>query len=209
MDLIQHLNWRYATKKFDATKKIAPADLEKIKEAVRLSASSYGLQLYKIFIIEDQNLKAQLKSASWDQSQVTDASQLVVFCNYKTVLPEHIDAYVTLKAEVQGLDIEQLKGYGDFMKTKIAENEPEAIKQWTAKQVYIALGNLLTVCATLQIDSCPMEGFDPEKYDEILELDKQGLTTAVVATIGYRSSEDKTQHAPKVRKPKAVLFETL
>ena len=105
--------------------------------------------------------------------------------------------------------MEAVKGYGDFMKNTISENTAEAAKHWMAKQTYIALGNLLTACAVLKIDACPMEGFDAEAYDEILGLDAKNLTTAVLATVGYRAEDDATQHAAKVRKPKSELFETL
>ncbi len=209
MQLIENLKWRYATKKFDPNKKIADSDLEKIKEAVSLSASSYGLQAYKVLIIEDKELRKQLQPASWGQSQITDASHLIVFCNYSTVGPEVIDNYLKLKAKTQGLNFEDLKGYGDFMKGKIGALPDHALKNWTAKQTYIGLGNLLAACAELKIDACPMEGFEPEQYDNILELSKKGLSAAVIATIGYRSEEDATQGNKKVRKPIDQLFETI
>ncbi|MEO1049722.1 MAG: NAD(P)H-dependent oxidoreductase [Bacteroidota bacterium] len=209
MELIENLKWRYATKKFDATKKVSAEDLEKIKEAIQLSASSYGLQLYKVLIIEDAELREKLKPAAWGQSQVTDASQLIVFCNYKQVEDQHIDEYLTLKAETQSLDVANLAGYGDFMKSKIGALSAEQQNAWTARQTYLALGNLLTVCSALKIDACPMEGFEPDQFDEILGLSEKNLNAAVIATIGYRSEEDATQHGPKVRKSAEALFETI
>lgn len=209
MELIENLKWRYATKKFDSSKKIGNDDLEKIKEAIQLSASSYGLQLYKVLIIEDDDLRKKLQPASWGQSQIVDASQLVVFCNYATVEEEHIDEYVALKSSTQGIDAEQLKGYGDFIKTKMKEKTDTEIKSWTERQTYIALGNLLTACAELKIDACPMEGFEPSQYNEILGLTEKGLSAAVIATIGYRSDEDQTQHGKKVRKSVDDLFENI
>jgi nitroreductase/dihydropteridine reductase len=207
MKLIENLQWRYATKKFDATKKVSQEDLENIKEAIRLSASSYGLQLYKVLVIEDPDIRKALREASWGQPQITDASHLFVFCNYASVQEADVDAYLELKADTQGLDIKNLKGYGDFMKDKLVSLSAEVQKNWTVRQTYIALGNLLAACAELRIDSCPMEGFDPARYDEILGLKEKGLTTAVVASIGYRSEEDQTQDQPKVRKAKEQLFE--
>ncbi|GAA4270920.1 NAD(P)H-dependent oxidoreductase [Aquimarina gracilis] len=209
MQLLENLKWRYATKKFDATKKVSDTDLEKIKEAVSLSASSYGLQAYKVLIIEDPEIREKLKPASWGQSQITDASHLIVFCNYTQVGPEVIDGYLKLKATTQGLNFEDLKGYGDFMKTKIGALPDEAVKAWTAKQTYIGLGNLLAASAELKIDACPMEGFEPDEYDKILGLSEKGLSAAVIATIGYRSEEDATQGNKKVRKPIDQLFETI
>ena len=209
MELIENLKWRYATKKFDPVKKVNPEDLEKIKEAIQLSASSYGLQLYKILMIEDKALRERLKPASWGQSQITDASHLLVFCNYSVVRDEHIDTYLELKAQTQGTNLNDLNGYGDFMKKKLAEKTDMEQNHWTARQAYLALGNLLAACAELKIDACPMEGFEPQQYNDILGLTERGLNAAVVATIGYRSKEDKTQNAGKVRKPLHLLFEPI
>ncbi len=209
MNLIENLKWRYATKKFDPHRKVSEADLEKIKEAISLSASSYGLQAYKVLIIEDLELRKKLQPASWGQSQITDASHLVVFCNYTKVDPEIIDGYLKLKATTQGLNFEDLKGYGDFMKSKIGALPDDAVKAWTAKQTYIGLGNLLAASAELKIDTCPMEGFNPDQYEEILGLSEKGLSAAVIATIGYRSEEDATKDSKKVRKPVTELFETI
>ncbi|WP_299606771.1 NAD(P)H-dependent oxidoreductase [uncultured Aquimarina sp.] len=209
MQLIQNLEWRYATKKFDPEKKVSKSDLENIKKAISLAASSYGLQAYKVLIIEDPEVRKKLQPESWGQSQIVDASQLIVFCNYTNVDNQVIDDYLKLKADIQNLNLEDLKGYGDFMKSKITELPDEIMKAWTAKQTYIGLGNLLVACAELKIDACPMEGFSPEGYDNILNLSEKGLSAAVIATIGYRSEEDMTQHSKKVRKPIQELFETI
>ncbi len=209
MQLIKNLEWRYATKKFDPKKKVSQLDLEKIKKAISLSASSYGLQAYKVLIIEDPEIRKKLQSKSWGQSQIVDASHLIVFCNYTTISENIIDNYLRLKADLQKLNFVDLKGYGDFMKSKITELSDEARKAWTAKQTYIAVGNLLAACAELKIDACPMEGFEPDGYDDILGLSEKGLSAAVIATIGYRSDEDATQHTKKVRKPIYELFETI
>ena len=207
MDFIKNLEWRYATKKFDTQKKVSTEDLEKIKEAIQLSASSYGLQLYKVLIIEDQATREKLKPASWGQPQITDASHLLVFCNYAKVSDDQIDEFIELKSKVQGIPINAIKGYGEFIKGKLAEKSSVEVDHWPARQTYIALGNLLAACAELKIDACPMEGFEPEMYNEILGLTEKGLSAAVVATVGYRSEEDQTQHAKKVRKPMDSLFE--
>lgn len=209
MNFIHHQEWRYATKKFDPTQKITAEHLTLIKRAIQLSASSYGLQLYKVLIISDPTLRAQLQPASWNQSQITDASHLVVFCNDTTVAPEAIDTYLNLVSSTRNIPLKALEGYGNFMKTKIVEQSPEEQFNWTKNQTYIALANLLSVCAALQIDACPMEGFDPVLYNQILGLEEKGLNAAVVATIGYRSTDDDTQHLAKVRKPLEWLFEEL
>jgi nitroreductase/dihydropteridine reductase len=209
MNLIENLKWRYATKKFDSSKKISPGNLEKLKEAIQLSVSSYGLQLYKVIIVEDTSLREKLKHVSWGQDQITEASHLVVFCNYTNVKDKHVDDFLNMTAKSQDIEVENLSGYGDFMKSKINEMTISESFYWTSRQTYFALGNLLNACAELKIDSCPMEGFEPEKYNDILGLSKQGLNAAIIATIGYRSNEDHTQNRPKVRKPFNELFEVL
>ena len=204
--IIKTLNWRYATKKFDNTKKVSEDDLGTLLEAARMSPSSYGLQPYHIFVITDGEIRKQLQPASWNQSQIVDASHLLVFANKAEFGSELVDNYLKNVSETRGTDMENLKGYGDFMKSKLLELPNETKSMWTAKQTYIALSNVMTAAATLEIDTCPMEGFEPDKYDEILGLTANGLTTAVVLPIGYRSEEDQTQHFPKVRYSKEELF---
>lgn len=207
MNLIDNLKWRYAVKQFDISKKIPDDKMRKIMEAVRLAPSSYGLQLYKVIIIEDEETRKKLKAASWNQSQITDSSALVVFCNYKSINHYHIDEYLNLKCEIEKTKYGDLKGYGDFMKNKLAEMTEEERDSWTKRQTYIALGILLAACAELKIDSCPMEGFEPEKYNEILKLPEQNLNAAVITAIGYRSESDNSQFDPKIRKSINDLFE--
>lgn len=206
---LENQNWRYATKKFDPSKKITESDLETLKEAIQLSTSSYGLQPYKVLIIENPEIRAQLKPFSWGQSQITEASHLFVFTNFVDVKENHIDDYLENMAITRGLAIEDLKQYSDFMKSKIVPLPANDKLIWTAKQTYLALGNLLNAAAELKIDVTPMEGFEPAKYNEILGLDKLGLNASLVATIGYRHDEDATQHYPKVRKSINELFETI
>lgn len=203
---IENQNWRYATKKFDATKKIASEELEILKEAIRLSTSSYGLQPYKVFIIEDQAIREQLKPASWNQSQITEASQLIVFANYSNLDESTIDNYINRISNTREIPAENLQGYGDFMKSKILGLTPEQQAIWTSKQTYLALGNLINAAAELKIDVTPMEGFEPEKYNAILKLNELNLNASLVATIGYRHEEDTNQHVKKVRKSKEELF---
>ncbi|MFD2892704.1 NAD(P)H-dependent oxidoreductase [Flavobacterium chuncheonense] len=205
-DFITHQNWRYATKKFDASKKVSDQDIETLKEAIRLSTSSYGLQPYKVIIVENPELRSQLQPASWGQSQIVDASHLFVFANITDIQDVHIDELIENMALVRGLKVIDLKGFADFMKSKIVPLPIAQKEIWTAKQTYLALGNLLNAAAELKIDVTPMEGFEPEKYNEILGLDKLGLNASLVATVGYRHDEDATQHYVKVRKPENELF---
>ena len=199
-------NWRYATKKFDATKKVSEQDLETLLEATRLSASSYGLQPYHIYVITDSAIKEQLKPASWGQSQLTDASHIIVFANETDFDESLIDYYLSNVSATRNLPADALTGYGDFMKSKLLEFPAEVKGEWTTKQVYLALGNAMQAAAELEIDTCPMEGFEPEKYNEILGLTDKNLNAAVVLAVGYRASEDDTQHYAKVRKSTEELF---
>jgi nitroreductase len=204
--ILENRTWRYATKKFDDTKKISEKDFETLLEAVRLSASSYGLQPYKILVVSNTEIREKLKPVSWGQSQITDASHLIVFANQKTFGEELVDDYLSNVARTRNISIEDLKEYGSFMKSNLMDLSDETKETWTAKQTYIALGNLIQAAAELKIDTCPMEGFEAEKYDEILGLTKKGLTAAVVLAAGYRSTADQTQHYAKVRKSKEELF---
>ncbi|OMQ11930.1 NAD(P)H-dependent oxidoreductase [[Flexibacter] sp. ATCC 35103] len=207
--LLDNLNWRYATKKFDATKKISTEDLNTLKEAVRLAASSYGLQPYKVIIVENPEIREQLKAAAYGQTQITDASQLFVFANDLNAGAESVDAYIKNISETRGVPVDALAGFADMMKGTIANLSQDAKNIWTAKQTYIALGTLLSAASELKIDATPMEGFNPAAFNEILGLDKLGLNASVIATVGYRHDEDDAQHYKKVRKSHEELFITI
>lgn len=204
-NLLDALNWRYATKQFDASKKVDAATLDQLLEAVRLAATSYGLQPFQVLHIKDAALRAKLKGASWNQPQITDASDMFVFCSFAEFKEEHINDYITRIAQTRGLDESVLEGFRGAMKNMLAL-PAEALAQWTAKQAYIAMGHLLVAAADAKVDACPMEGFDAAQYNEILGLAERNLSAAVVVTVGYRSAEDGLQHAAKVRKPKETLI---
>ncbi|WP_134345716.1 NAD(P)H-dependent oxidoreductase [Flavobacterium psychrophilum] len=206
---IENQNWRYATKKFDTTKKVSATDLETLKEAIRLSTSSFGLQLYKVIIVENPEVRAKLQPASWGKTQVVDASHLIIFANQTNIGDAEIDSYLENVSQTRNLPIDSLSGYGDFMKGAVKPLTEEAKNIWTAKQTYLALGNLINVAAELKIDVTPMEGFDAKQYNEILGFDKLNLNTAVIAPVGYRHEEDETQHYKKVRKSTENLFITI
>ncbi len=206
---LENQNWRYATKKFDATKKISDADLAFLKEAIRLSTSSYGLQPYKVFIVENPELRAKLVAASYGQAQVAEASHLLVFANELNFGAEGIDQLANNISATRGLPLDAIQGYVDYMKGNITGLPEEVRNIWTSKQTYLALGNLLNAAAELQIDVTPMEGFVPAQVNEILGLDKLGLNASLLAPIGYRHAEDDTQHYKKVRKSNDELFITL
>jgi nitroreductase len=208
-NFLENQNWRYATKQFDASKKISDTDLNTLKEAVRLSASSYGLQPYKVVIVENPEIRDQLKAAAWGQGQVTDASHLFIFANDLNLDAGSVDKYINNISEVRGVPTEALGGFSDMMKNVIANLSADAKHIWTAKQTYLALGNLLNAAAELKIDATPMEGFNAAKFNEILGFDKLGLNASVIATVGYRHDEDNSQHFKKVRKSHKELFITI
>lgn len=204
--ILENRSWRYATKKFDSSKKISNEELALLLEATRLSASSYGLQPYHVFIVTNPEIREQLKPVSWGQSQVTDASHLIVFAHQTDFGSELVDDYLNNVAETRNIPGESLKGYGDFAKSKLIDLPQKTKEDWAAKQVYLALGNLMQAAAELKIDTCPMEGFDAEAYNTILNLKDSNLSASVVLPVGYRSEEDHTQHLAKVRKSNQELF---
>jgi len=209
MKITDSLKWRYATKKFNPELKVSEENIEQLKEAVNLTASSYGLQPYKILIIENPEIREKLKSAAWGQSQITDSSALFLFCNYTGMGPDKVDNYLKLRADINNLNVDDSKDYGDMMKSMLSSLTPEQISVWTSKQTYIALGTLLAASAELKIDSCPMEGFDKEQFDAILGLKEKGLTASVLAAIGYRDDSDPFLAFKKVRKPLNEMFEKI
>lgn len=206
MGLIDSLKWRYATKKYDSSKKISDEDLETLQEAIQLTATSYGLQLFNVVNVEDKETRKALLPASWNQSQIVDASHLFVFAIPTSVTPEMIDAFAKFSEEHKELPSGTLNGMADFMKGKIGAFSKEEQQNWLAKQTYIALGNVMAMAGELGIDGTPMEGFEANIYDEILDLKEMSLTSTVVMALGYRSEEDQNQHAKKLRRPINELF---
>ena len=207
MKLIENLKWRYATKKFDTSKKVSEQNIDYIKEAVELSASSYGLQPYKVLEINNPKLREELKPLSWNQSQITDASHLFVFCNAIKVTENDVENLMELKSNINNIPIEKISGYGDFVKGKLKEKSAIEMFHWSAKQTYIALSNAMNACAELQIDCTPMEGFETDAINEKLELTEKGLNACVLLAVGYRHSEDTAQNSKKVRKTIETIFE--
>lgn len=204
--VINNLNWRYATKKYDATRKISNEDLSTIKEAMRLSASAFGLQPYKIFIVGNQELKAKLQPAANGQSPIVDASHIVIFASKTNIGDADIDSYGKNIVETREIPAERIEGFVNHMKSNLSSLSLETRNDWASKQTYIALANLLNAASELKIDATPMEGFNPAKINEVLGLDELGLNTSVIAALGYRHEEDATQHYKKVRKSNEELF---
>ncbi len=206
MTLTHSLHWRYATKQFDPNKKISDQDFSELLESLQMSPSSFGLQPWKFIIVTNPNIRQQLKTASWNQTQVTDASHLIVFARQTDMTDAHISAFIGEIAKTRHTSLESLESYQQMMVSFITKLSPEKRAAWMERQVYIALGFLLLSAATKQIDACPMEGFDPAQYDEILDLHSKGLTSVVVCPVGYRSQDDKYASEAKVRYPLSQLI---
>ena len=201
--LLDRLHWRYATKKFDPKRKISAEDWAALEEVLVLSPSSGGLQPWKFIVVTDPDIRARLQPVSFGQTQITDASHLVVFAAEKNFDQTGVDAHIARTAEVRGVSVESLTPFRNMLVGGIVEALDQPRRQaWASRQAAIALGNLLTSAALLGIDACPMEGFVPAQYDAILKLEEQGLTAVAVCALGYRSEDDAYASLPKVRFPK-------
>jgi nitroreductase len=206
--LIQQLNWRYATKQFDTHRKISPEDWATLEDALVLTPSSFGLQPWKFVVVDDPDTREKLVHVSYGQQQVRSASHLVVFTIKKNLGEQDIEAHLKRITEVRGISPELLDTLRGMMVASLITGMNHASrKAWATTQTFIALGNFLTSAALLGIDACPMAGFEPDKYDEILDLDKQGLNAVVVATAGYRAEADKYATLKKVRFPKEEVLQ--
>jgi len=201
MDILDKLQWRYATKKFDPTKKLTEPQVERLLRAINLTPTSMGMQTYSVVLIEDPEIRAKLREASNNQSQVTDASHFILFVRPDKVTEEWADAHANNIINVRGVAPESVEGFRKSMKNQLSKMSVEKVELWASKQIYIALGVLMVACAAEGIDSCPMEGFSAEQYDEILGLPAMGYQAVVAAPVGFRSVEDKYATLPKVRKP--------
>lgn len=206
-DILEPLQWRYATKKYDSTKKVSDADLNELLEAVRLSASSYGFQAWKMIVVTNPELRKKLREAAWNQPQITDASHLIVFAAHNSIDATYVEKFVHHIANVRSQPVENLKPMQEMMTGSVTRRSAEDMKAWLQKQVYIALGFLLTAAAHKRIDSTPMEGFDNAKFDEILGLEAEGLNSVVLCPIGYRSADDDLAQQKKVRHPLEQIVE--
>jgi nitroreductase len=208
--LLEALNWRYATKAFDPAKKIPADTWATLEDSLVLSPSSFGLQPYRFLVINDQATREKLMPHTWGQRQVVDASHYVVFTARTSITEPEIDSFVALTAHTRGLSPEALQGYRGMMTGMLLADQfkPRA-PHWTALQAYIALGNLMTSAALLGVDACPIEGFAPAEYDNILGLPAQGYAAVVCCALGYRAPGDKYATVKKVRAAKANLIQTI
>ena len=201
-DLLAALNWRYATKQFDATRKIPAKTWTVLEQALVLAPSSFGVQPWRFLVIDDPEIRKQLSAASWGQTQPVDASHYLVFTILRTIDEAHIDSYIASAARIRGVPASALEGYKNVVNGFVGGlRKAGTADAWAARQVYIALGQFMTSAAVLGIDTCPMEGIDPAKYDEILGLTGTDYATVCGCAAGYRSASDKYATTPKVRFP--------
>ncbi|MCC0177256.1 NAD(P)H-dependent oxidoreductase [Waterburya agarophytonicola K14] len=206
--VLEQLHWRYATKKFDPSKKISDANWKTLEQSLVLSPSSFGLQPWQFFVVRNPEIRQQLLEHSWGQTPVVNASHLVVFAIKKDLNNSDVDRYIARMAEVQQVPIENLAGFSKVVKGFLS-NPDFDINHWAAKQVYIALGFFMTCAAMLEIDALPMEGFVPAKYDEVLGLAEKGYQSVVLCPAGYRADDDKYANSPKVRFPTEQIVQYL
>lgn len=199
-EIIERLKWRYATKKFDSSKKLSEEKVSILKESFNLTATSYGLQPLKLVIISNPQIQQNLVPATMHQKQVQDASHLLVFCTETKISSQYIKDHFSRVEKARNTPRETLQPFENFLVASFSEMDSEAIDLWMEKQAYLAMGNLLTVCALENIDACPIEGFKPEAYDELLSLKAHGLQSVLVLAVGYRAEDDMFARLEKVRR---------
>jgi len=208
--LLTALRWRYATKKFDPSKKIPAGVWSALEEALVLTPSSFGLQPWKFFVVDNPALRARLVPVSWGQTQPVDASHFVVLARHRDLPESEIDRHVARLAAVNGTPAQALEGLRGMMAGFRQKAQDEGwLNPWADRQIYIALGNFMTSAAALGIDTCPMEGLDPAQYDDILGLAGTRYATVVACAAGYRAADDDYAARPKVRYEKSDVISHL
>jgi nitroreductase len=208
MNVIEALNWRYAVREF-SPERIDDMKMQELLTATRLSASSYGLQPYRMIVIDDINIRRRLLKHSLGQQKVVDCSHLLVFAAQDNIGDEMVDSYIYSVARTRAIALEELTGLADHMKSVFSGMSEEQKREWAHQQVYIALGTMLTAAAMLQIDTCPMTGIEASGYDDVLELAKQGLETSVICALGVRHPKDRNAGLKKVRYDQAEMVITI
>jgi len=201
MNIIKSLEWRYACKKFDKNKKVTEEQINALKKAFNLSATSYGLQPLKMLIVKTDEIKEKLFPHAYFQQQITTCSHILIICIHTDFGEQDIDAYFDLEKNTRGVSEEIVGKFRNQLKRIYSKKKREEIDASAIYQAYISIGTLMTVCADQRIDSCPMEGFDPEKVDEVLDLKTKNLRSVLLLPIGYRSEDDIMSRMKKVRKP--------
>ena len=200
MNIIDSLNWRYATKKFDSKRKLSKSQINLLKKAFNLTASSYGLQPIKLIVISNQEVKNSLLESSMNQQQIVQCSHLLVICIESCINKAYIESYFNRVIDIRQTPEKILNSFKKSIINEFNDMTNTSIINWSVNQAYLALGNLMTVCSVEGIDSCPMEGFLPEKYDEILDLKSKNLKSVLVMPTGFRAQDDMFSSLKKVRK---------
>ncbi|PQJ69586.1 NAD(P)H-dependent oxidoreductase [Polaribacter butkevichii] len=200
MNIIDSLKWRYAVKKFDSEKQLSEKQINTLKEAFNLTATSYGLQPLKLIVIKNKEIQKELVTHSWNQNQILEASHVLVICIPINYTNTEVEKYFSLLKKIRNTPDAIIKPFKDFLTADIERKTQEELTLWNKNQAYIALGNLMTVCAVEKIDACPMEGFIPEKYDEVLKLEAQNLKSVLVLPVGFRADDCYMKDLTKVRK---------
>lgn len=199
-NIIEHLEWRYAVKKFDENSILTDEKIQKLKHGFNLTATSYGLQPIKMVVVSNKQLQKQLVVHSWHQQQVAQASHLLIFCIEARIDGKYISSYFERVKQIRGTSDEILNPFKKALLANFEKMDAVQVQEWAKNQAYLAMGNLLTICALEKIDSCPMEGFVPHEYDELLGLKEMGLNTVLVMPVGYRAKDDMFSDLKKVRR---------
>jgi nitroreductase len=203
-EILNALEWRYACKSFDPARKISADTWATLEKSLVLTPSSFGMQPWKFFVVEDAALRESLVPHAWNQRQVADASHLLVMAAHRAMPESHIDTNLARMVEVRGTTVESLAGYRAVVAGFRQKGEEQGwLGSWAKQQAYIALGQFMLAAALLRIDTCPMEGFVPEKFDGVLGLTGTEFTSVVLCPAGYRAADDKYAALPKVRFPLA------
>lgn len=206
MDFIKHLQWRYATKRMTG-EKVPSEKLNKILEAIRLSASSLGLQPYHVFVVENAEVKEKLQKVAFNQPQISKASQVLVFAVWDNLTEERINGYFDRVKEIRGAYPDNMQMWKDMLVGKIKNNTQGENFNWLARQAYIGLGTGLAAAAIEEVDATPMEGFEPEKLDDLLGLNEKNLRSVLIMPLGYRDvKNDYLFNLPKVRRDREQFF---
>lgn len=207
--ILKALNWRYATKKYDPEFKLSAEEKSLLEESLQLTPSSFGLQPLHFFWINDSALREKTKTIAWNQQQIVDAAEVLVFCAKNDLDAAYLDEHADRMRDTRNMEEAHIQGFRAHLHNSVSKKETASIQTWNAKQAYIALGQLLHTCALLELDATPMEGFEPAALDELLKLEQKGLHSVLICTIGKRASDDKYQFLSKVRRPKNSLFTEL
>ncbi|MAQ77479.1 NAD(P)H-dependent oxidoreductase [Candidatus Campbellbacteria bacterium] len=200
MPLVNKLHWRYATKKFNRDKKVPEENITELLKGVNLAPSSYGLQPYKVLVVHSNEIKKKLREVSYHQAQIVDGSHIFIFAAKKDISEREVDEYINRIAQVREVPHSELKDFKQSIQNTLDVMSDSEKLQWAEKQAYLGLGVLLALCTDMKIDACPMEGFENEKYNQILDLDSEGYHAAVIAAVGYRRDDDDYAKLAKVRK---------